>query len=98
MADSYSSSSGSGGGAERANQLVLRDGGPLEAGIKGEGSSDEYKKALDPTHCVVFGGIQPQVMQSISNDDGLLNRCSLVACLPTYQSLGESTLPAMSPA
>lgn len=90
-ADSFTQG-GSSGGSERAALLVLRDGGPFEAGIKGDGSTPgAYKKGLHPTHFVLCGGIQEQVFYNLlnTNDDGLYNRVMIVPCLPTYQSLRE---------
>jgi hypothetical protein len=90
MADSGSNNTS--GGADRANLLVLRDGGPFAAGIKGEGgvASHEYKKGLDPTHMVITGGMQEAVLNDFSmgkNPDGLYNRFAVVVTAPKFQSL-----------
>ena len=69
---------GTGGGQERANLLVLRDGGPFEGGIKGgeAASGTSYKKGLEPTHFVLAGGMQESVMHDMIKGTG---ECSLNA-------------------
>lgn len=75
---------------ERLQLLLFRDGGPFDAGIKGS-EKDDFKKGLDPTHYVLSGGIQEQVLYNLSasNDDGLWNRFTFCPGLPSFQVLSE---------